>query len=144
MSIDLDVLIEMVAGSDWKQVRARHWEEAREAAATLIDHSFESRYDLVALAGPFFNASERVHLLNCLSFPRNAFFVMLRASLEETLRRTRLQPDRGLTSDADFVTGIYEAIDWETVPPNDLEIDTDGRTIEEVVAAISEWLADRR
>ena len=141
-AIDLDTIIEMVAGTDWLRVRREHWELAEEAAAAMIDRLLDSGLELVTIAGPFFSEDNREHLLGSLVSRPTARFVMLKVSLEESIRRAQAEPGRGLTSDADFVARIYAGIDWSSVPHNDVEIDTDDKSLDDVAAAVADQVLE--
>jgi len=137
-AIDMDSLVEMVAGNDWTLVQSDHWRLARELAAAIADRLFENAVEVVLLAGPFFNPKEREHLLQRLASLASTCFVMLRVSLPQSLRRAQADSSRRvLTRDADFLAKIYATIDWAALPRQDVDLDTDGRERDDVVAIVA-------
>ncbi len=144
-AIDLDPLIEIVAGRDWSLVRREHWVLAEALSAAVIDRLFESEVELVLVCGPFFTDAARSRFLQHLTSSPAGLFVLLRVSLEESIRRCAREPERQLTSDPEFVKHMYASIPWEGLPRMDLKVDTEALSPEAIAATILDFsLAGRR
>ena len=138
-AIDIDDLVGMIA--DWGSVTPDDWLIAREVAAQIAETLFLHEIETVIINGPFFSEAERQHLLKGFAIEPPTLFVMLRVSLAESMRRIRENPTgRVLTLAPAFVEKIYATIDWDNLPAQDVDLDTDGLSLDEVVAAVAEHL----
>jgi hypothetical protein len=136
-AIDLDVIVEMLVGADWPSVRSNHWYTAHELAAASADRLGALGFDLLTIAGPFFNQALRDHIAACLQTEADISWGMLRVSLDESVVRCAGEPWRILTSDPAFVTRLYATIDFDNLPPFDFDVDTNGMTLHEVVQLVA-------
>lgn len=132
-SIDMDDLVFMVAGKDWRIVRPGHWRLAREAAASLIDTFFSSGMEVVTLAGPFFGRSEREHLVENVRARPRVCCVVLRVTLREAIARAYADVTRSLSKDPALIAELEKTINSDELPSDSVEIATDGLGREEVV-----------
>lgn len=66
-SIDMDDLIFMQNGTDWRTVDGTHWATARKGAAALVDSFIAAGLQVVAVSGPLFGKSERDELVQSLT-----------------------------------------------------------------------------
>jgi hypothetical protein len=101
---------------------------------------------LVAVAGSTLSPYEWEHLIDRLNSTPDVLVVMLHVSLEESTRRAQADPLRvhSTTEDSERLSRIeslYARIDWSNVTRCDLEIQTDGRDVDEVVSLIAEDLS---
>jgi adenylylsulfate kinase-like enzyme len=123
-AIDMDDLVEVIAGADWSAVQPEHRQQATELASTIAGWLFDAGYSLVAVAGSTLSWYERDALTK--RFPGvPATFVFLRVSLAESIRRAQADPLRAGTKNADFVRRIYDVIDWANLPPADVDLHAD-------------------
>ncbi len=139
-SIDLDDLVWMNGGTDWLRINRQHWQVAREGAAVLVNWLFASGTSLVAVAGPFFDATDRAQLIDALDGSPRTTIVTLRVSLPEAIRRAQADPTRLLSKNPDLLTKLYDSIDWRCLPSDGLEFVTEGRpadtTVEDIAYAL--------
>jgi shikimate kinase len=132
-AIDMDDLVEMVAGKDWRRVTREHWDLAFRLAAAIIERLFSRGVTHVALAGPVFALNQRRRLLEQFSCQPETTCVLLRVSLAESINRAQNDPLRIITKDPAFVTRIYATIDWSNIADQDLDLDTESLSPAEVV-----------
>jgi len=135
-SIDMDELVETVAGSDWTQVTREHRLQACELAARLIDSLSRQGSRFVAISGSTLATYEWDEVLDRVEVAVRPIFVRLRVSVAEAIRRAQADPMRIVTRNPDVVTRLHEAIDWSAAGQPDLEIKTDGMTAEAVADAV--------
>ncbi len=132
-SIDMDDLVFMLAGKDWRIVGPEHWRLAREAAASLIDAFFSSGIEAVTVAGPFFGRSERDHLLDNVRAKPSVSRVVLRVSLREAIARASADATRSVSKDPALIAQLEKTINWDELPGDSVEIATDGLSREDIV-----------
>jgi cytidylate kinase len=138
--IDLDLLYDMQAhpNADAKGEAAR-WQAARRAAAAVAESFLGDGIAAVVVEGSFQDGDARGALATSLRSAADAFFVTLRVSYEEALRRAMADPTRGASRDAAFLRRYYDdrRYELENVPAGDLVIDTERLTEQEAVATIT-------
>jgi shikimate kinase len=135
-AVDMDELIEMVAGDDWSLVGPGERELACDLAAALIEHLFKSGILLATVAGSTLSSYEWDSVMRHLDSEAEIICVLLRVSLAESLRRAQTDPLRVATKDAELVAQIYADIDWDNVAIADIEVVTDYLSLEQVVNRI--------
>jgi hypothetical protein len=129
----------MLIGDDWLSVTLDDWLIARELAAQIAETLFLHEIETVILSGPFFNDESRQHLLRGFAIEPPVLSVLLRSSLAESQRRALDDKQRlPLIKDPAFIASIYDSIVWDDLPQQDVDIDTDGLTLDAVVAAVVE------
>jgi hypothetical protein len=143
-AIDIDELVEMVAGEDWSLVRLDDRKLAIEAAAAIADRLFDAGVALVAVAGSTLSSYEWTCLLESLAC-RPTTLTVLRVSLAESIRRAqsdtlRIHTVEGDSERRNFIVRLYGQISGARLTTHDIEIETDGRSVDEVVSLISENL----
>ena len=142
-AIDMDDLVFMVNGLDWRTVTAAHWSVARKAAAALIDALFSARLDLVAVAGPFFAESERDELIGNMRTDATVHVVALNVTLEQAITRAQADPSRMLSKDPELLARLEKTINWAELPTEAIRLSTDGLQADEAGARIFRKLFDR-
>ena len=136
-AIDMDETIEMVAGSNWSTVQKSDRIRACRATASFVHSLFESGMELVAIAGSTLSPYEWDALAVQTDPPPKILYVLLRVSIEESVRRAQADPGRIHTRDPEYVTRLAAAIDWESIRQPDLVVQTDGMSLDEVTEAIA-------
>jgi predicted kinase len=137
--IDLDLLYHMQAHTKGEpEGEAARWQAARRAAAAVAESFLGDGVAAVVVEGSFQDADARQALAASLR-SSGAFFVTLRVSYEEALRRAMADPTRGASRDAAFLSRYYDdrRSALGNVPPGDLVIDTERLTEQEAVATIT-------
>ena len=93
--------------------------------------------ELVAIAGSTLSPYEW-DALAVQTDPRpKILYVLLRVSIEESVRRAQADPGRIHTRDPEYVTRLAAAIDWESIRQPDLVVQTDGMSLDAVTEAIA-------
>jgi shikimate kinase len=141
-SIDMDELVFMVNGFDWRTVTAAHWALARHAAAALIDALFAGGLDFVAVAGPFFGASERNELIGNMHTAASVHVVALDVTLQQAISRAVADPGRTLSKDPVLLARLEKTINWVELPTDAIRLPTDGLTADEVGSRVFRALFD--
>src|SRR3972149_10379703 len=136
-SIDIDELVEMIAGADWSLVRPEDRDLSCEVAAAIAERLFDSGVSVVVVAGSTLSSREWDQLLRHLVAKPDTLFVLLRVSLGESVRRAQGDPTRVSTKDPNFVSRLYSRIDWADVPRPDIDLFTDSLSVEEVVEIVA-------
>lgn len=132
-SVDMDDLVFMVAGPDWRSVTPDDWHMARQAAAGLIDTLFSCGSDVVTVAGPFFGQSERDDLMGRLRTHPNVRCLILRVDLAAAIARASADPTGTLSKDPALLAELEKTIDWTHLPTDAIHVRTDGLTTGEVL-----------
>jgi adenylylsulfate kinase-like enzyme len=135
-AIDMDDLVEIVAG-DWPRVETWHRKLACTLAATMADCLLDQGMGLIAMAGSTLAPYEWELVQDGMTMQPRSLHVLLRVSLEESQRRAMADPGRMATSDPAVVKRHFERIDWSRSRKPDLDIDTDGLALDEVVALVA-------
>ena len=136
-AIDMATLVSITNWPDRLLAIPEHWRLARLLAARMADALLEDGMHLVASAGPFFTAESREDLLRQLRVARKPPFVMLHVSLEESYARIKDDPSRVVTKNRDFVRQLYESIDWASQPADDIVVETDALTRDQVLEKVA-------
>lgn len=143
MAIDMDEMIEMVAGTDWSSITREQRRQACRLTGALVDAAFTEGTDLIAIAGSTLLGYEWDVVTSDLVTDPSTTRVLLRVTLEESIRRAQQDPARLSTRDPVYVEELAAAIDWRSVPEPDLEVHTDGMTSQELVDRIAEVMTPR-
>ena len=133
-AIDMDELIEMMAGRDWSLIRHEDCQRARHAASALVQACFDTGMRVVIVAGSTLSKYEWDEVTRALSPMPQILKVLLRVSLEESVRRAQNDAGRVLTKNPEYVAKLAAAINWEATGQYDVEIETDDITVDQVVA----------
>lgn len=141
-SIDMDDLVFMINGLDWRTVTAAHWALARKAAAALIDALFSAGLDFVAVAGPFFGQSERNELIANVRTRASVHVVALNVALQQAITRAQADPSRTLSKDPALLAKLEKTINWAELPADAIRLSTDGLLAHEAGARIFRQLFD--
>lgn len=141
-SIDMDDIVFMVNGFDWRTVTAAHWALARRAAAAITDALFSARLDLVAVAGPFFGESDRNELIGNMRTGASVHVVALSVTLEQAIIRAQADPTRTLSKDPALLAKLEKTINWAELPADAIRLSTDGLSADEAGARIFRELFD--
>lgn len=142
-SIDMDELVFMVNGTDWRTVKPTHWVAARHAAAALADAFYAGGASVVTVAGPFFGRSERDGLIGNMRSSPSVDVVALEVALEEAIARASTDPTRTLSKDPVLLAELEKTINWLELPPNTIRIRTDGLDADDVGMRAFELLLAR-
>jgi hypothetical protein len=126
-------MVAVVAGRDWPAVRQPDRLRASRVTSALVQACFDSGVELVTVAGSTLSAYEWDGVTAGLQPIPRVLYVLLRVSLQESIRRAQGDPERISTKDPAFVAQLAAAINWKTVRPPDVEIDTDALTADEVI-----------
>ena len=135
-AIDMDEMIEAVAGNDWSTITEAARLRACRATASFVQTCFESGAELIAVAGSTLSPYEWDEVTRLLDPAPDTLYVLLRVSLAESIRRAQADSTRVHTRAPAHVEKLAAAIDWSAVRNHDIEIDTDGMTAEDVVGFI--------
>ena len=136
-AVDMDELVEMVAGSDWSKVRLEQRELSSRLAGSICDELMELGTQLLVVAGSTVSPYEWDLLLRNARGPKQPFSILLRVSFEEAKRRAAHDTTRASTWDAATAARLFDAIDWSTVCAPHLELDTDGLDSDAVLDAVA-------
>ena len=90
----MDDVVAMVAGDEWSRVHHRDRILATKVAATTIEKLFDVGMELVTVAGSTLANREWEELLEPLASRPKPFYVLLRVSNEEAVRRAQNDPTR--------------------------------------------------
>jgi adenylylsulfate kinase-like enzyme len=136
-AIDLDDMVEMVAGRDWSLVTDGDRRRACRATSTLLDDLFSSGTAFIAIAGSTLSTYEWDEVIQPLHHRARVSYVLLRVSLEEARRRAQGDPERIHAKDPGFLARLAAQTDWTAIRKHDIDIETDGLTADEVSARIA-------
>jgi hypothetical protein len=137
-AVDMDDHAQMLIGDDWLVVTPDDWLIARELASGISETLFLHEVETVIISGPFFTEDSREHLLRGFAIEPPTLFVLLRVSLTESMRRAKNDSLRLLTGEPAFVERIFATIDWERLPAQHVDIETDGLALSEVIKVVAE------
>jgi adenylylsulfate kinase-like enzyme len=140
MALDMDGMIAMTAGSDWSVITAEDRRLASRLTGTLVQAAFDAGVEVVVVAGSTLSSYEWDDVTAGLSLQPETTYVLLSVSLDESIRRARNDPGRVATRNATHVTRLAAAIDWTEVRKPDVEVETDGMSVDEVVRLLRERL----
>ena len=141
-SVDIDEIVEMVAGQDWSVIRHKDRALATDVASALIGKLFASGIKLVAVAGSTLSNGEWDDLLESLSPRPKPFYVLLRVSPEEAIRRTTHDSRRVHTKDPVVIAQLAARIDWSVVRSHHADLMTDGLDAAEVARILAREIFD--
>jgi shikimate kinase len=136
-SIDMDEMVEMIAGSDWSLITEEDRRRACRATSGLVDQLLDSGVVFIAIAGSTLSQYEWDEVLQSLNRRPRVFLVLLHVSLEEASRRTKDDPDRIKTKDRSYLTQLDARTNWKAIRQHDVELETDGIKADEVSARIA-------
>jgi shikimate kinase len=136
-SIDLDDIVEMVAGNDWSRIQAKDRALATQVASAIVGELFASHMELVAVAGSTLSNSEWDDLLEPLNPRPKAFYALLRVSPAEAIRRARNDPQRIHTKDPVVIEQLAARIDWSVIRTQHIDLMTDGIDADEVARILA-------
>ena len=140
LAIDMDEVIEMAAGPDWSVISQAQRRLACRITSGLVDAAFANGAGLVSVAGSTLSGYEWDELTTSLGSSPSVTPVLLRVSLDESVRRAQGDP-RVSTKDPTYVAKIAAARDWASVPKPDIEVHTDGMTGQDVQERIASRVA---
>jgi adenylylsulfate kinase-like enzyme len=135
-ALDLDEFVVMVAGG-WAGIARDDRLRAVDAAAAVVDRLMEQGCELVAVAGTTLSAYEAEALVGRMQASVEVVRVRLGVSLAEATRRAQGDRERVTTRDPARLAELFEKICWQSVPPADLEIETDGLSLDDVVRTVA-------
>lgn len=142
-AVDMDDLVFMVNGTDWRTVNASHWALARQAAAELIDFFFASGSSVVTIAGPFFGRAEREELVRAVRSRPAVSVVVLDVQLDEAVARASTDPTRTLSKEPALLARLEATINWNELPTDAVRIRTDGQSADAVARRLFQAIIDR-
>jgi hypothetical protein len=135
-SVDLDDVAFMQHGV------TELWDRAVAAHAALVRAWFDTGIDVVVAHGPFFEADyDQVY-----ATADRVTHVLLRVSYAVALARVTADADRGISKDPDFLRATHETFANEhlaTLPPIDLDLDTETMTASDVADTIHAHVVSR-
>jgi hypothetical protein len=141
-AVDLDDIVFMVAGTDWRTVTAAHWSVARRVVAPFVDALFMTGSRIVIVAGPWFGKAERRELVDGVRTRASLTVVALTVDLHHAVDRAAGDPTRTLSKDPAFLAQIEKTIDWTELPADVITVATDGLSAEEVGARVLSAVLD--
>jgi len=136
-SIDIDELVEMVAGDDWSRVSHKDRVLATQVASAIVGKLFASGMELVTVAGSTLSNSEWDELFQPLNPRPKPFYVLLRVSAEEAVRRAQGDPERVHTKDPVVIAQLASRIDWSIIRSQHVDLMTDGLDADEVTRILA-------
>jgi predicted kinase len=127
--VDLDLVHDMLSGGGSASDDAT-WALARHGVATLTKMFWDEGVAVVIADGSFNTPVDRAALARDLGQAGEPFYVTLRVSYEEALRRAQGDPTRGVSRDPVFLGAHFasRAAIMATIPTTDLVIDTEQTT----------------
>ncbi len=128
----MDEVVAIVAGDDWSRVQHRDRVLAAQVASAIVGKLFDSRMELVAVAGSTLANRGCEELQAPLTSRPKPFYVLLRASNEEAVRRAQNDAARTRTKDAAFIARMAPQIDWGVIRNHHVDLITDGPDAAEV------------
>ena len=140
-AIDMDEMIAIVAGEDWSLITASDRQKACRLTSRVVQGLFDEGVGTVAIAGSTLSPYEWNEVATHLAPAPTVTRVLLRVSVEESIRRAQIDPARTSTPEPGYVEKLAAAIDWARVPTPDIDLQTDAMTIDEVLASISSVLS---
>ena len=141
-AVDMDDIVFMVNGPDWRTVTAAHWSIARRAVAPFVDALFSSGSRIVIVAGPWFGQAERRELIDGVRTKASLTVVALTVDLQHAVDRAAGDPARTMSKDPALLAQIEKTIDWRGLPTDAITVATDGLSAEEVGARVWRALLD--
>jgi shikimate kinase len=137
-AIDMDEIVEMVAGSDWSQIQLEQRQSASKLAAQVSDAMMAMGIQFVVMAGSTVSPYEwDIVVLNARR-AKKPFAVLLRVSLAEAQRRAAADENRGSTRDPDVVSSHFAAYDLSRENKPDLDLMTDGLDSDDVLMLVTD------
>jgi shikimate kinase len=136
-AIDIDDVVEMVAGNDWSRVTRKDRVLATQVASAIVGKLFASGVELVAVAGSTLSNSEWDDLYEPLNPKPKPFYVLLRVSAEEALRRAQGDPQRVHTKDPVVIAQLASRIDWSVIRSQHVDLMTDSLDAAEVARILA-------
>lgn len=141
-AMDMDDVVFMINGTDWRTVKPSHWAAARHAAAALADAFYAGGASVVAVAGPFFGRSERDDLISALRSKPSVAVVVLEIALDEAVARASTDATRTLSKDPVLLAELERSINWSELPANAIRLHTGGQAADSVAAAAFDQIFD--
>ena len=135
-ALDMDDIVVSLAG-DWSRAAEYDRVLAGEVTALVVDRLFASGMQLVTVAGTTLAGGEWAILQDALKTSVDAVRARLLVSLAESQRRAQADPTRLATRDPDVVELLYMRVDQANMPTVDLELATDGLTLEQVAQELA-------
>jgi adenylylsulfate kinase-like enzyme len=135
-AIDMDEVIFMINGTDWRTVTAKTWSHARRAAGSLVGSFFAAGIELVCVSGPFFGQSERDEFVAHVGADAHVMTVVLEVPLEVAIARAALDHTRSASKDPKLLAALEKSINWRELPPDAIRVATANRSPEEVATEL--------
>ena len=136
-ALDMDDIVVSLAGG-WSRAAEYDRLLAGEVTALVIDRLFASGVHIVTVAGTTLAGGEWASLQDVLKTPVDAVRVRLLVSLAESQRRAQADITRLATRDPAVVELLYMRVDQANMPTVDLELPTNGFTLEQVAQSLAE------
>jgi adenylylsulfate kinase-like enzyme len=138
-ALDMDDIVAGLAG-DWSHAAEYDRMLAGEVTALVVDRLFASGMQVVAVAGTTLAGGEWASLEDVLKTSVDITRVRLLVSLAESQRRAQADTTRLATRDPEVVETLYMRVDQANMPTVDLEVPTDGLSLEEVAQSLADQL----
>ncbi len=132
----MDDIVAGLAG-DWSHAAEYDRLMAGEVTALVVDRLFASGMQVVTVAGTTLAGGEWSSLEDALKAHVDITRARLIVSLAESQRRAQADPTRLATRDPEVVETLYMRVDQANMPTVDLEVATDGLTLEEVAQSLA-------
>lgn len=136
-SVDMDELIQMVAGDDWSRIEHKDRVLATKLASAVVGRLLHLEMELIAVAGSTLANREWEDLLAPLRAKPKSFYVLLRVSPEEATRRAERDPHRPATKDPALIARLASGIDWSIIRNQHVDLFTDGLEADEVARILA-------
>jgi hypothetical protein len=140
-AVDVDLVYEFFEVRGHSPGASEVWQRAHRLAGRIADALFAEGVELVLVEGDVLTPGACAELL-AAARPDGVRRITLVASLATALERVRLDDDRGISRDAAFLTRHYEEIGLalERRPREELVLDTDSLSADEVAERVAAWL----
>jgi chloramphenicol 3-O-phosphotransferase len=135
-ALDMDDIVVSLAG-DWSRAAEYDRHLAGEVTALVLDRLFASGMEVVTVAGTTLAGGEWENLQHELKTTVDAVRARLLVSLAESQRRAQADTTRLATRDPEVVELLYLRVDEANMPTVDLELSTDGLTLEQVAQSLA-------
>jgi adenylylsulfate kinase-like enzyme len=135
-AIDMDEVIFMINGTDWRTVTAMTWSNARRAAASLVGSFFAGGIEFACVSGPFFGQSERDEFVAHVEADAHVMTVVLEVPLQVAIARAALDHTRSASKDPTLLAELEKSINWGELPPDVIRVGTANRSPEEVATEL--------
>jgi hypothetical protein len=137
-ALDMDEIVEAIAGSDWRKIRHDDRLEASRLAVAMCDHLIDSGYRAIFVAGSTISSWEWAELRRRMRSQPKTLTVGLEVSLGAATCRAQVDETRDATRNPDVLRRLFEPVSFDT----DMRVNTDESDAEAVCDLVAAWLGE--